>query len=119
MKRVVIESPLRADTPEGYERNRRYARACMRDSLRRGEAPFASHLLYAQRGVLDDELEDQREQGIRAGFAWGAVAELCAVYTDLGVSEGMARGVAVSKIPVEHRSIPNWEYEERQEGFDF
>ena len=40
---VLLESPY-----AGYvERNLAYARACMRDCLLRGEAPFASHLLYA------------------------------------------------------------------------
>lgn len=40
---VLLESPY-----AGYvERNLAYARACARDCLLRGEAPFASHLLYA------------------------------------------------------------------------
>jgi hypothetical protein len=33
-------------------RNIRYAQLCVLDCLQRGEAPFASHLLYTQ--VLDD-----------------------------------------------------------------
>jgi hypothetical protein len=94
MKRVVIESPLAAPTLEGRERNKRYARLCMLDSLRRGEAPYASHLQFDQPGLLDDAKPDERELGIQAGFAWGEVAELVVVYTDLGVSSGMVRGVA-------------------------
>lgn len=43
MRRVVIESPYAGDV----ERNVRYARASLSDCLRRGEAPLASHLLYA------------------------------------------------------------------------
>ena len=39
MKLVIVESPFAGDT----ERNIRYARACLADCLRRGEAPFASH----------------------------------------------------------------------------
>jgi hypothetical protein len=45
---VIIESPYAGD-PDG---NLAYARAALADSLARGEAPFASHLLYPQ--VLDD-----------------------------------------------------------------
>ena len=87
MRRVLIESPLRGD----YERNRRYLWACIRDSLRRGEAPFASHKIYE--GPLDDGDHSERELGIRAGFAWADAAELVAVYEDLGLSEGMRRGI--------------------------
>lgn len=39
MRRVIIESPYHGNV----ERNLRYLRACLRDSLLRGEAPFASH----------------------------------------------------------------------------
>lgn len=87
MKRVVIESPYAGDV----ERNTRYARACMLDSLRRGEAPYASHLLYTQ--VLDDLTPEERELGIIAGFAWGQAAELRVFYMDLGASPGMRRGM--------------------------
>lgn len=108
MKLVVIESPLAGDV----ERNRRYAKAAMRDSLARGEAPYASHLLYDQRGILDDLIPAEREQGMAAGFAWGSVAELSAVYVDLGISGGMQRGIDRAKVegrPVEERSIPDWD----------
>jgi len=82
---VMIESPLRGD----YELNIAYARACMRDSIARGEAPFAMHLLYAQDGVLDDRIPEERAKGIAAGLAWAAKADLVAVYCDLGISDGM------------------------------
>ena len=41
MQRVIIESPYAGE----IDKNTAYARRCMRDSLDRGEAPFASHLL--------------------------------------------------------------------------
>lgn len=62
--------------------NVRYARACLLDSLSRGEAPFAAHLLYPQ--VLSDSPEDVRK-GMRAGVA---VLKRCAalvVYCDNGI----------------------------------
>ena len=43
MRRVIVESPYAGDV----ERNIAYVRAAMRDCLMRGEAPLASHLLYA------------------------------------------------------------------------
>ena len=52
MKLVILESPFAGDV----KRNTAYARAALRDSLLRGEAPIASHLLYTQDGVLDDAL---------------------------------------------------------------
>jgi len=95
--RVTIESPLNAPTREGIERNKKYARMCMRDSLYRGEAPFASHLLYDHLEILDDLREEDREMGIKAGFEWLEMADLTAVYEDLGISSGMKRGIELAK----------------------
>lgn len=89
MRRVIIESPYAGD----IELNLRYLRACMHDCLIRGEAPFASHALYTQCGVLRDEDPAEREQGIQAGFAWRSVADATIVYMDLGVSRGMQYGI--------------------------
>lgn len=89
MKRVIVESPYAGDVA----RNERYARACLADCLARNEAPFASHLLYTQPGVLDDTIPKERLQGITAGFSWRAVADLTVVYTDLGITPGMAAGI--------------------------
>lgn len=86
MQRVMIESPYAGDV----ERNLRYARRCMADSLSRGEAPMASHMLYTQEGVLKDEVPAERKQGIRAGYVWGEVADKIVFYTDYGMSEGMS-----------------------------
>lgn len=89
---VIIESPF-AGTPEEVADNVRYARACMLDCLNRGEAPYASHLLYTQEGVLDDTIPEQRQLGIEAGLAWGQKAEATVVYMDRGVSKGMVQGI--------------------------
>jgi hypothetical protein len=89
-KRVIVESPYAGD----IEKNMRYVRACMRDCLLRGEAPFASHALYTQEGVLRDEIPEERTHGITAGFAWREAADLTVVYMDLGVSKGMEYGIA-------------------------
>jgi hypothetical protein len=87
MKRVNLESPYGGQ----IHRNVDYARRALTDSLLRGEAPFASHLLYTQPGVLDDGIADERAIGLAAGDAWRSVAELTAFYVDLGWSPGMLR----------------------------
>jgi hypothetical protein len=87
---VLLESPYAGDT----ERNLRYLRACMRDCLLRGEAPFASHALYTQPGVLQDEVPTERALGIEAGLQWGRMAARTVVYADLGISRGMEQGVS-------------------------
>jgi hypothetical protein len=91
MKRVVIESPFKGANAREQAANVEYAKACMLDSLKRGEAPFASHLLYTQ--VLDDAVAEEREMGIAAGLAFVRDADLTAVYINRGVSAGMLRGV--------------------------
>lgn len=101
---VILESPYAGDV----EKNLKYARDCMRDSLARGEAPFASHLLYTQ--VLDDAVFGERAQGIGAGYTWMALAAKVVVYKDLGISEGMLRAIEqagrVGK-EIEYRTIFN------------
>ena len=97
MKRVIVESPFAAPTPEGIARNVDYLRACLRDCLMRGEAPFASHAIYTQPGVLRDEVPAERDHGIEAGFVWRSAAEATVVYTDRGTSRGMEYGIKAAK----------------------
>ncbi len=107
MIRVVIESPYAGDVATNLE----YLRAAMRDCLLRGEAPYASHGLYTQPGVLDDTIPDERDHGIHAGFAWRECADKTVVYTDRGITKGMYYGIAHAKErnhPVEYRTLPDW-----------
>lgn len=107
MKLVILESPYAGD----IETNIKYARACVRDSLSRGEAPIASHLLYTQQGILRDDVPEERWWGINAGLAWKVVAETTIVYTDLGISSGMQHGIDAAleaNISVEYRKLPDW-----------
>lgn len=109
MRRVIIESPYAARTAKGIARNLAYARACMRHSLSLGEAPFASHLLYTQEGVLCDEILQERDVGITAGLAWGKVADATIIYEDFGISCGMTKGIERAmegSRKVEYRKLP-------------
>lgn len=96
MRRVIVESPYAGDV----KRNEIYARAAMLDCLRRGEAPFVSHLFYTQ--VLDDTILEDRVLGIGAGHAWIICADATVVYTDLGISPGMKEGIAIAE---NHRRV--------------
>ena len=104
MKLVIIESPFAGDV----DANIKYARRCVRDSVMRGEAPIASHLLYTQPGILDDDVPLERQLGIDAGLAWRKVAEATVVYTGRGISKGMKYGISAARgagIDVEYRSL--------------
>ena len=104
MKKVIIESPYAGN----IEQNIKYARACLKDSLNRNEAPLASHLLYTQDGVLDDSIESERMNGINAGLAWIEFADLHVFYIDYGMSKGMEYGRSFSMgsgVQLEFRKI--------------
>lgn len=102
MTRVLIESPFAGDV----EANIAYAKLCVLDCLKRGEAPYASHLFFTQ--VLDDLKPEERQLGIDAGLVWGQAAEKTVVYTDKGISRGMEFGIAHAKEvgrPIEYRTL--------------
>jgi hypothetical protein len=99
MRRVIVESPYAGKgawwLPRIFDRlaNIAYARACVRDCIKRGEAPIASHLLLTQRGILRDGVAEERAAGIAAGLAWYQVADAAVVYRDRGISRGMRAGI--------------------------
>jgi hypothetical protein len=104
MKLVIIESPYAGDVAA----NVAYGQACIRDSLQRGEAPFASHLFYTQPGVMDDGKPEERRTGIAAGHAWMRWAEGVVAYIDRGISPGMQSGINTARamgLPVEFRKL--------------
>lgn len=102
---VIIESPFAGD----IKTNRQYAVSALRDSLLRGEAPFASHLLYTE--ALDDNIPEERVIGILAGLEIGKYATKTVVYQDLGISNGMKYGIERAEQEgreIEYRSITEW-----------
>jgi len=101
---VVLESPFAGEV----EKNIKYAREAVRDSLLRGESPVASHLLYTQEGILNDDIPEERKLGIDAGLEWSAVSDGSVVYIDRGISRGMNYGIIHAlgnKKPVHFRSL--------------
>jgi len=110
-KLIVIESPFKGDNYKETKINILYARACVHDSLLRGEFPYASHLFYTQDGILDDKSDVERNLGISAGITWGSLAPKTAVYTDRGISIGMKYGIERAEEnnkKIEYRTLPNF-----------
>lgn len=106
MRRVMIESPLAAATEEQRQAHVQYAARALLDSIQRGEAPLAMHLLYPM--VLDDGDPDQRALGMACAKQYYPHVEAVVFYTDHGMSPGMkvAQNIAmVLGLPVEWRSL--------------
>jgi hypothetical protein len=104
MRRIILESPYAGD----IDANIAYACRCIKDSLSRGEAPIASHLLFTQPGVLDDKISEERELGIAAGLAWLIHADAMVLYVDRGISPGMNAAMREAQrqgVPTELRNI--------------
>ena len=87
MNRVIIESPFRGKDKEERIKNKIYLQECIVDSLKRGEAPFASHQMYVD--ALNEDVSGDRTWGIHAGYEWWDAAEKIVFYLDRGWSTGM------------------------------
>lgn len=92
MRRVIIESPYAGNISDNLD----YLRRCLRDSIDRGEAPLASHLLYPF--VLREDLKDERQLGIELGYEWWKAASKIVFYMDYGCSPGMQKALARARL---------------------
>lgn len=119
---TVIETPYRPSVkfdadPEWYRRelmrNVTYARAVMLYAIERGWAPYASHLLTTQ--ILDDRIQEERDEGIAGGIAIGALFPQRLFGMDLGESTGMryARQAAEAEGQTIHEVVLGFGWEER------
>lgn len=84
---VILESPYSGEVV----RNKLYLACCIRDCIRRGESPYASHQMLTE--ALDDTNLKEREIGINAARSWYEFARYSVVYTDYGISGGMFIGI--------------------------
>src|SRR3989344_8494624 len=111
MRRVILESPFKGENWESTDENVRFARLCGHDCFLRGEAFFASHLLYTQEHVLNDKIPEERKLGIEGVFVWKEVSDATIVYVNRGISKGMNLGIKVAlKIghSIEYRRLPDY-----------
>jgi len=115
-RQVLLESPYAGDVDANVE----YARLALKNSIDRGEAPLASHLLYTQ--VLDDKDPKQRTTGIDCGKAWLIGCDAVVFYCDRGWSPGMSamRELCVRlRKPMEERLILSAESRHSDDDDDF
>lgn len=99
---VIVCSPYRGDVAA----HTAYARRCLLDSILRGEVPIAPHLLYTQ--ALDDDIPEEREEGIALSLVLIQRCDLVVAYVDRGLSGGMCaeRDAAFAAgVPWEQRRI--------------
>lgn len=93
MNRLCIESAYAESERFTVTENVEFARAVCRYALARGYVPYASHLFFP--GILDDSRPQERELGIRAGFAWSqhATEVWFCLRPDEELSQGMKEAV--------------------------
>lgn len=106
MPRVIIESPYRGENAEERQKNIKYLQLCLQDSVRRGEVPFASHGFFPL--FLNEDNAQDRELGIKLGFAFWTEADKIVFYTDRGISPGMEKALLKAfKMgkPIERRQL--------------
>lgn len=100
---VLISSPYTGDT----DRNVEYARRCLADSLSRGEAPIATHLMYPQ--VLSEP--EDRNLAMEAAKRIVAKVDIVAVYADRGLSSGMTEEIGAAE---QHGKLVETRYIEKE-----
>ena len=107
LRRVVVESPYKATQGYSVEKHLLYLQHCLQDCITRGESPDASHKFLT--AFLDDDTPRERAFGIEGGWAWGDAADAIVIYTDFGISPGMAQSIEHYKAlekTIERRTLP-------------
>ena len=97
MKRIYICSPYRGD----YEKNLAAAQDYSRQVLDRGFIPITPHMFYSS--IVNDNLPEDRELGLVAGLELLKISDEVWVFSQSGISEGMATEIEladISGIPV-------------------
>jgi hypothetical protein len=89
MYKAIIETPYAGDVQFNID----FARRCISHALHHGFAPLASHLLYTQPTILDDDDPEERELGITAGHRFYGPDVACLMFVDNGISSGMIEGL--------------------------
>ena len=96
MERIYVCSPLRprskdpARAKQELERNLKRAKRACRMISKLGGMPLAPHIYGTQ--FLDDDVPEEREEGIRIGLEWLKDADECWVFSEY-ISEGMRREI--------------------------
>lgn len=105
-KLVVVETPYASENVALLQRHIVYAKLCLSDSLKRGEAPLVSSLLYPQ--VLDDRVKLDHDLAMLCSLSWIRGCDMVVVYIDYGITPGMQVAINTAKIKtvkIEYRSL--------------
>jgi len=88
---VLLETPSSGN--ENSTIYEKYAKACLRDSLLRNEAPFSAYLLYKQPGIISEDSSIEKTRSIEAELSWSKVCSKVVVYNDYGISYDMKKNI--------------------------
>lgn len=105
-KLVVVETPYASENVALLQRHIVYAKLCLSDSLKRGEAPLVSSLLYPQ--VLDDRIKLDHDLAMLCSLSWIRGCDMVVVYIDYGITPGMQIAINTAKIKtvkIEYRQL--------------
>lgn len=110
MKTVFICSPFRGQNAIERTRNIKVAEDLCRDAVRQGHAPMAPHLLFPR--FLDEDVIEERAQGIEAGKEWLRRCDEVWVYDLNGISAGMDAelkfATSIDKPIIFWSNFPKW-----------
>jgi hypothetical protein len=90
MKKIYICSPLSAPTHEEVKANINRARRYCRKIALDGNLPYAPHTYFTE--FLIDDLQDEREIGMKMGIAWLDECEEIHILPGF-ISEGMSKEI--------------------------
>jgi len=88
---VLLETPSSgSESSVIYEK---YAKACLRDSLLRNEAPLSAYLLYKQPGIISEDSSIEKIRSIEAELSWSKFCNKLVVYNDYGITSDMRKSI--------------------------
>jgi len=112
MDKIVIETPFLGLYPRTFQ-HFKYCRACLRDSLSRGEAPLPSFIFLMFDGLVDVKDVKSRKGAALAANTWTDIAQKLVIYIDLGITDAMKDRIRSAKDldqVVEYRKLGDkWE----------
>lgn len=121
LKMVVLETRFVSKDIKTMIMYRKFTLACIRGCLKRGEALYASHMMFAETNTLDEFSAEELTLGMVAGFLWSNQATKTVVYTDLGIGKGIAKGIETAKLnskEIEYKTL-GWIPTVEQSEVDF
>ncbi|UMO77363.1 DUF4406-domain protein [Stenotrophomonas maltophilia phage vB_SmaM_Ps15] len=105
-KTAILVSPFMSEDPATATKAYRYAMRAVQDSLRRGEAPMATHAFFYDSLSYKNPVE--RDMGLQCQISWLKKAEMLIVYTDGGITPAMQTIINSGEIKnkrIEYRTI--------------